>query len=246
VIEGEVMMKPTIIGPTAGTDRADAERRVLEAGWLAEQPEDVRRAVLKAARLIHQPAGEFVFHAGDDEGGLYGMVSGGVGIHLPSDTGETVLAHVIRSGVWFGYGPLLRGRERSLSFSLVEPSLLIHVPLAHAQEIAGRSPLHQRAILSVSAYGMDVATRVIETLLIRNTDRRIVATLLRVAPAHDDGRSPRGVRLTQAQLGEMANADRQVVNRALKRLEANGWVRASYGRIDIVDEAALRDFAHAR
>jgi CRP-like cAMP-binding protein len=239
-------MRPANIAQSAGIDRAEAERRVLRGGWLADQPEDVQRAVLKAARLIHHPAGEFVFHAGDSEGGLYGVVSGGVGIHLPSDAGETVLAHVIRSGVWFGYGPLLRGRERSLSFSLLEPSLLIHVPLAHAQEIAGRSPLHQRAILSVSEYGMDIATRVIETLLIRNTDRRIAATLLRVAPLRDGGSSSREVHLTQAQLGEMANAERQVVNRALKRLEANGWIRISYGRIDIVDDAALGDFAHAR
>lgn len=239
-------MSATNVRDMAVIDRGDAERRVLRAGWLADQPEDVQGAILKAARLIHYPAGEFVFHAGDSEGGLYGVVSGGVGIHLPSDAGETVLAHVIRCGVWFGYGPLVRGRRRSLSFSLVEPSFLLHMPLSNAQEIAGRSPLHQRAILSVSEYGMDAATKVIETLLIRNTDRRIAATLLRVAPLRDAGSSSREVHLTQAQLGEMANADRQVVNRALKRLEANGWIHVSYGRIDIVDEAALGSFARAR
>jgi CRP-like cAMP-binding protein len=224
-------------------DRADAERRVLQAGWLADQPEDVRRPVLKVARMVHYPAGEFVFHAGDAEGGLYGVVTGGVGVHLPSDEGMTVLAHVLRCGVWFGYGPLVRGRKRTLSFSLIEPSLLFHLPLSNAQEIANRSPSHQRAILSVSEYGMDAATKVIETLLIRNTDRRVAATLLRVAPLPDDGSCSTDVFLTQSQLGEMANAERQVVNRALKRLDAKGWIRASYGRIEILDEAALRNFA---
>jgi CRP/FNR family cyclic AMP-dependent transcriptional regulator len=227
-------------------DRADAERRVLRTGWLADQPEGVRRAILKIARLRRYPAGEFLFHAGDGEGGLYGVVSGCVGIHLPSEAGETVLAHVIRSGVWFGYGPLLRGRERSLSFSLVEPSLLFHAPLASLQGIAARSPAHQRAILSVSDYGMDIAIQVIAALLIRNSDRRIAATLLRIAPSRDGEPSSREVHLTQAQLGEMANAERQVVNRALKRLQAKGWIRVSYGRIEIVDDAALADFARAR
>lgn len=224
-------------------DRSDAERRVLQAGWLSDQPEDVRRPVLKVARLIHYRAGEFIFHAGDAEGGLYGVVTGGVGVHLPSDEGMSVLVHVLRCGLWFGYGPLVRGRKRSLSFSVTEPSLLFHVPLSHAQEIASRSFLHQRAILSVSEYGMDVAAKVIETLLIRSTDRRVAATLLRVAPLPEVGNSSIDVFLTQSQLGEMANAERQVVNRVLKRLEAKGWIRVSYGRIEILDAAALGSFA---
>jgi CRP-like cAMP-binding protein len=224
-------------------DRADAERRVLQAGWLADQPEDVRRPVRKVARLAHYPAGEFIFHAGDAEGGLYGVVNGGVGVHLPSDAGTTVLVHVLRCGLWFGYGPLVRGRKRSLSFSVIEPSLLFHLPLSIAQEIAHRPHSHQRAILSVSEYGMDTATKVIETLLIRNTDRRVAATLLRVAPLPEDGNSSVYVFLTQSQLGEMANVERQVVNRVLKRLEVKGWIRVSYGRIEIVDAAALRTYA---
>lgn len=227
-------------------DRAEAERRILRSGWLADQSEDLRGAVLKASRLVRYPSGEFVFSAGDGEGGVYGVVAGGVGIYIPSGAGDMVLAHVLRCGVWFGYGPLVQGRERRLSFSLVEPSLLVHMPLASAQEIAGRSPLHQRAMLSVSEYGMDVAIRIIETLLIRGADRRIASTLLRVAPPRDGGESSAEVRLTQSQLGEMANAERQVVNRVLKRLEAEGWIRVSYGRIEIADGAALEDFARAR
>jgi CRP/FNR family transcriptional regulator, cyclic AMP receptor protein len=224
-------------------DRAEAERQVLRVGWLADQPEDVRRPVLKVARMVHYQAGEFIFHAGDAEGGLYGVVTGGVGVHLPSDEGIAVLAHVLRCGGWFGYGPLVRGRKRSLSFSLIEPSLLFHVPLSNAQEIAQRSPSLQRAILSVSEYGMDAATKVIETLLVRNTEHRIAATLLRVAPRPHEGSCSTEVVLTQSQLGEMANAERQVVNRALKRLEAKGILRVFYGRIEIVNIAALRKFA---
>ena len=231
------------VGDAAVIDRDEAERRILRAGWLADQTEDLRRAVLKVARLVHFPAGEFVFHAGDSAGGLYGVVTGGVGIHLPSDTEETVLTHVARCGVWFGYGPLVRGQKRSLSFSLIEPSLLIHLPLAAAEDIGRRSPTHQRALLSVSEYGMDIAVRVIDTLLIRKPDRRIAATLVRVLPPREEGRPVIGVALTQAQLGSMANADRQVVNRVLKRFEACGWTSVSYGRIDILDEAALRSFA---
>jgi CRP/FNR family transcriptional regulator, cyclic AMP receptor protein len=226
-------------------DRATAEQWVLRTGWLADQPEDVRNSVLKHARIVDYQASEFIFHAGDAEGGIYGVITGGVGVHLPSDEGIPLLAHILRCGGWFGYGPLVRGRKRSLSFSLIEPTLLYHLPLSHAQEIAQASLAHQRAIMSISEYGMDVATKVIETLLIRSTDRRIAATLLRIGPAPDDGCSVIEIIITQSQLGEMANAERQVVNRALKRLEVKGILRVAYGRIEIADRSALREFASA-
>jgi CRP/FNR family transcriptional regulator, cyclic AMP receptor protein len=221
------------LGRLSVIDRATAEHWVLRAGWLADQPEDVRNSVLKHARIVDYQAGEFIFHAGDAEGGIYGVITGGVGVHLPSNEGIPVLAHILRCGEWFGYGPLVRGRKRSLSFSLIEPS------------IAQGSLAHQRAIMSISEYGMDVATKVIETLLIRSTDGRIAATLLRVARSFDEGGRSTMVVLTQSQLGEMANAERQVVNRALKRLEGKGILRVSYGRIEIVDKAALQKVAGA-
>jgi len=147
--------------------------------------------------------------------------------------------------VWFGYGPFIRGRRRVLSFSPTEVTWLLQVPLPSLQEIAGTSPLHQRAILSVGEYGMDTAITIIENLLTQNNARRIAATLLRVTPAPDEsrGKEPVEVILTQSQLGEMASVGRQVVNRELQRLEMKGWVSVSYSRIKILNRAALVAFA---
>jgi CRP-like cAMP-binding protein len=147
--------------------------------------------------------------------------------------------------VWFGYGPFIRGRRRVLSFSPTEVTWLLQVPLPSLQEIAGTSPLHQRAILSVGEYGMDTAITIIENLLTQNNARRIAATLLRVTPDPDEsrGKEPVEVILTQSQLGEMASVGRQVVNRELQRLEMKGWVSVSYSRIKILNRAALVAFA---
>ena len=228
-------------------DRSDAERRILRHGWLADQSGELQIAVLQLARLAFYPTGDFVFHADDDAGGMYGVVTGGVGIHIPASRGEIVLAHIARCGVWFGYGPFVRDRRQILSFSLIEPSWLMHVPLASIQKLSRRSLSYQRALLSVSEYGMDLATRTIETLLVRNADRRIAATLLRVAPPSEDKGSIAlpDILLTQAKLGEMANVDRQIVNRVLRKMEAKGWVQVSYGRIRIANAPALEDFAQS-
>ena len=186
-----------------------------------------------------------MFHAGDETGGICGLVSGGIGIYLPSESGDLRLAHIGRSGVWFGYGPLIRGRRRSLTFSPTEATWLLQVPLPALQEIAGASLVQQRAILSIGEYGMDTAIAVIDNLLIQNNARRIAATLLRVAPVPEPWDSSREVEIniTQSQLGEMATVGRQVVNRELQRLEAKRWLSVSYSRIKILNRDALAGFA---
>ena len=226
-------------------ERATAERRILLRGWLSEQPEEVRAAILHRARLVRYEAGDYVFHAGDETGGICGLVSGGIGIYLPSESGDLRLAHIGRSGVWFGYGPLIRGRRRSLTFSPTEATWLLQVPLPALQEIAGASLVQQRAILSIGEYGMDTAIAVIDNLLIQNNARRIAATLLRVAPVPEpwDGSKEVEIIITQSQLGEMATVGRQVVNRELQRLEAKRWLSVSYSRIKILNRDALAGFA---
>lgn len=226
-------------------DRVTAELRILQRGWLSEQPHEARVAILQRARLVRHDAGDFVFHAGDEAGGICGVVSGGIGIYLPTESDDLRLAHIGRCGVWFGYGPLIRGRRRSLSFSPIEATWLLQVPLLALQEIAAASFAHQRAILSVGEYGMDTAIAVIENLLIQNHARRIAATLLRVAPIADagSGGGSADIVVTQAQLGEMASVGRQVVNRELQRLGMKGWISASYNRIKVLDPDALAAFA---
>ena len=229
-------------------ERAVAERRITQSGWLSEQPENIRSAILQRARLARHDAGDFVFHAGDEGGGICGVVSGGIGIYLPTEGDDLRLAHIGRCGVWFGYGPLIRGRRRALSFSPTEPTMLLQVPLPALQEIAGTSLLHQRAVMSASEYGMDTAIAVIASLLIQNHARRIAATLLRVSPATDEGGGdgPVEVLVTQSQIGEMASVGRQVVNRELQRFAARGWISASYSRITVLNRDALDAFANGK
>ena len=94
--------------------------------------------------------------------------------------------------------------------------------------------------------GQMQAIRVISDLLIPKAPRRVAAVLLRatgygeVEAGHADG-----FVLTQAQLAQMANCSRHVVNRTFVQFEHEGWIAARYNRVRIVDEKALTDFAYA-
>jgi CRP/FNR family cyclic AMP-dependent transcriptional regulator len=52
--------------------------------------------------------------------------------------------------------------------------------------------------------------------------------------------SARQVGVSQETLALMLATSRQTVNHVLKNLEAKGWVRLRYGRVEIVDLVSLR------
>lgn len=226
-------------------DRAKLEAIAKSSGWLALQPELFQDAVLSKASVVSFAAREYVFHTGDEPGGVYGVVSGGFGIYTAARDSSVSLGHILRAGRWFGYGPALTRASRTLTFRTTEPSAAFFVPLAALDEIGSRNTGFMRRVCTMLAVAVDEAIATTADLLIRRSDMRIAATLLRVTGVEDGiGPSdPDGYILTQAELAEMANVSRDVMNRTLARFKAQGWVALTYNRIALRDPAALSAFA---
>lgn len=215
-------------------------------GWLSEQPPVFRQQLLRMARALSIARGDWVFAMGDSPGGIYGVVSGGIGIEGAGPFHMLRLGHVIRAGVWFGHHPILSpGGRRSQGMRAMEDSVLLHVPLAPLEALVKSDPVAARAIGSMADGGSILATRIISDLLIPDASQRIAAVLLRVTAAEEglEPHHPDGFLMTQAELGEMANVSRPYVNRVLRELEDRGWLAKRYQRLRIIDVEALRGFA---
>ncbi len=226
--------------------RTEAERIAISHGWLAGQPRSFQPGLLRRAELKHFDAGAFVYHAGDDPGGIYGIVRGAFAIYLPLVRGGTRMVHIARTGVWFGQGPMNIRRDRKMSFRASEEAAVLHVSLPALNEIVARDPMTLRSFGALTEINLEIAATAVRDLLIRRADQRIAATLLRVTSADSGSPSddPSGFSLTQSELGEMANASRDLVNRTLAGFEARGWISKSYNRIAIGNLEALAEFAH--
>ena len=211
-------------------------------GWLSIQPEALRDRILGAGQQLRLDRGDYVFREGDPPGGVYGIASGGIGAWIQIRGRGEVMAHIMRQGHWFGMGPLNIGGTRTLTFRATETSLLVHLPLARLRALEPETAVR---LAGLSEFGAREIAEVGADLLIRDAGRRIAATLLRVTRAQlgilPDSRE--GYSLTQAELGEMANASRSYTNRTLDRFQAAGWARLGYNRIAILDAGALADFA---
>lgn len=219
-------------------NRNAAERIAAGSAWLAGQPTAFGRAVIEQARLVSFSAGSTIFDPDDPPGGIYGLVAGAVLVTVVPPHGGPLPAHLLRPPVWFGEGPALQRGPRWLGFHAQEACFALHVPLVALAALTEGDTAATRSLAAISQGSMRIAARVIADLLIRPPERRIAAVLARVA-------APEGTafRLTQGELGELANASREQVNRALARFAAAGWLTAGYRQVTLREAGALADFA---
>lgn len=227
-------------------DTAFSDQVLHEAGWLARLPADFRAAWMARATPFSVPRGEMIYRDGDEGRCLYGLISGAMAITIGPPRLAPRLINIMHPGTWFGVGPLLREGGRKVEFRAAEPSRLVRVSGAAIDQMTAQFPDTPKHIGALAMYGHDVSNRVAAELLIPFSARRVAAVILRIAapPAEEAQVSPQGVRVTQAQLAEMANVSRNLANTALGELRAAGWVEARYNRIAVRDAAALAAYAY--
>ena len=227
------------------SDGQDGRGPLFAHPWLANEPASFRSAIFGAAFERTVAAGQRLYEIGDEPGGIYGVVSGGILLSVETRSGDLVPAHLVRRGTWFGHGPLMTRRRRVLDARAVEDSVLLHLPVAALNRIIYRDPGLSRPIGAISDYTQDVSIACVADLLIRDTERRVAAVLLRVTGA-DRGLEPEnggGVPLTQSLLAELACTSRHSINRVLADFEARGFVTWRYGQVRIEDAKGLEGFA---
>ena len=225
-------------------DISDARSFLLANGWLAEEESWLQKSLLNACELRSLPPESFTHHVGDPSGGIYGIVSGGIGVLLPSRNLELMLCHVLRPGTWFGYGPILTGKTRSLTFQAVEPSVSVYVSYATLQKLITDRPAIGLRLAALSERNITFAISTIGDLMIASGERRIAAVLSRISrPVTASQEQPYPIRLSQAQVGQMANASRDRVNAALSKFSKKGWIKVSFKLIEVTNLQALEKHA---
>jgi len=215
-------------------------------GWLATQPAAFRREILRLSRPREVARHEWVFAIDDPPGGIYGVISGGIGIEGAGPFHTVRLGHVLRTGSWFGYHPILTGgRRRVQGMRAMEDSVLLYVPLPQLRVLVESNPVAARCIGTLANDFSILGTRVVSDLLIPKAPQRIAAVLLRITAAEDgvEPVHPDGFQMTQAELGELSNVSRANVNRVLGEFLKKGWISKQHQRVRVLDVPALRSFA---
>lgn len=213
---------------------------VRQAAWISQwlTPGDLAplgaediRALGALIQEDHYPAGATIFKLGDAPTRINIVRSGAIELSRRS-RGRRIVLQIHRPGDVFGDVSLfLRMRVPWDAVALEDTVIYSFESVSLYRLLEQRPRLAWAWLHSVSARVAGFWSRVVE-LLAGGLEAQVASVLMRRA---EDG----VLNLSQASLAELVGHPRTSINRVLKHLEAEGLVKVSYGRVEILDDAGL-------
>jgi CRP/FNR family transcriptional regulator, cyclic AMP receptor protein len=226
--------------------RAHSYREILRADhWYRSLPEPFASRLLDAATVRELPARATLFARGDAPTGLHAVVTGAVRVVRLTDEGDEIMQRVAEPPIWFGEVELIDGEPPTLHVIAERDATVVHVPLAALERLLEDDPRMWREVARLAVRRLRLATAVLEDLATSPPEVRLARRILMINGGYGDWheRKLRAIDVRQAQLASMVSVSRQTLNQLLKDLEARGVLALAYGRIEVVDETALREIA---
>ena len=188
------------------------------------------------------PAGQTLFHMGDDGGSLHFIERGRVKVTIPSSSGEELILAILGAGNLLGELSLFDGKPRSATVQALEDTETLC--------------LHREDLLALMRGRFDVVEKILVVLAgrIRDTDTlladkhflditaRLAKKILDLGDTfgiQEGGQVRIGVKITQKDLASMIGATRESINKQIKALRDQGLVRISGGTIEILKRERL-------
>lgn len=228
------MRRPTAIP-------SQLQHALRSEAWFAEAPAALQEALLMQGRLWTLAHGERLFERGAMAEGLCCVTAGALRVgSLQPDGSESLLAYVVPYQ-WFGEISLIDGRPRTHDAVADGASTVLVVPHAGLQAWLQDHPAHWQHIARLACMKLRLLFTVLEDIAHLPIEARLAKRLWMVAHGYGarSGEPRRRIRLPQEQLALMLGVTRQSVNKALRALEARGWLQLRYGEIELLDLEAL-------
>ena len=226
--------------------REEVIEALQRTALFCELPEDDHRALASRATERRLNRGETLFLAGEPAAGLYVIVQGAVRAYRVSTDGREQIIHVERSGATLAEVPVFDGGTYPSSTAAEEDSLVLFLPREEVVRLCLERPKISLAALRLLAGRMRKCAALVERLSLRDVDRRVAQLLLDEGGDYGQRTASAvsfSLALTHTQIANRVGSVREVVSRALSRLQASGLIQMDGRQIRIVDIGALRDYA---
>jgi CRP/FNR family cyclic AMP-dependent transcriptional regulator len=226
-------------------DLDEGLRAVTSQGWLSATSSDFQRAILSGCDCRPVEAGEPIQVGGEDHGEMIGLVRGILELRTTLGPADTAIMHFAHPVFWLGFVPTLFKQPRRAAASAKTKVWLVRVPEPTIRKTLKENPHWWAFFLQpLLEYG-DIGVTIAADLMIRDSERRCAAALLRLAGCRYAG--PQDVTavevpLTQNELAGAANLSRNSVGTMLQRLATRGFVEVGYGTMTVRTPTAMRAF----
>lgn len=227
------------------TDKISALRRTALFGGLNE-PELSSLAGRATERRLAR--GEILFMAGDEAAGLFVVVEGALRAYREGLDGREQIIHVERAGATIAELPVFDDKPYPSTVAAEEDSIVLFLAKTDVRALCLSQPELALIALKLLAGRLRKCAELVEALSLREVDQRLARWLLAEARTRGRRLSDKlelNLVLTNQQIAAHIGSVREVVSRALARLQQNGLIEVDGRHVFIADEAALAVFSQS-
>jgi CRP/FNR family transcriptional regulator, cyclic AMP receptor protein len=190
------------------------------------------------------PSGVRVFHEGDRSDACYLVRSGDLRVTREHPDGRAIALATLGPGDLFGELAMLDGEARSASVETLSDSELLALPASDLRRLLADHPeISVKLVVALTRRLRETNERVARQSF-QTVPSRVAGVLTQLIAEETtaEGRQGVTVRMTQADLAQLAGTSRESVSRFLATLERAGVVQVGRGRVTVVEPRRLRAY----
>ena len=210
--------------------------------WTQELPAEQLSRVRASIAVREFEAGVCICRKGDPANAWLGVIDGLIKLHSLSPAGKSVTFAGIPAGGWFAEGSVLKGQDIKYDVVALRDSRIAFMPEATFRWLLDTSIPFNRFLLKQLNERLGHFIGMVEHDRLLEPDARVARTLAALFNPHLYPDSDPQVQISQEELGYLAGASRQRVNRALQVLGKAGLIKVDYGLVTVLDLDGLQRF----
>lgn len=221
------------------TSKVDLVKAQTWAGELAAHE------IERASRGITERAftkGSYICHRGDRMDHWTGVVSGLVKISVISRGGKAITFAGAGAGTWFGEGSVLKNEPRKYDVVAIRDTRLALLNKPTFDWLSENSLAFNRFLVRHLNERMGQFIGTIEFDRILQPQARVARSLSWFFNPFLSPDMTGQLEITQEELGMLAGVSRQVVNKSLQALQAEGMITIAHEQICVLDLEGLKRY----
>jgi CRP/FNR family transcriptional regulator len=190
------------------------------------------------------PKGVRVFHEGDRSDACYIVRNGDLRVTREHPDGRAIALATLGPGDIFGELAMLDGEARSASVEALSECQLLALPAGDVRRLLqGSSEITVKLVVALTRRLREANERIARQSF-QTVPSRVAGVLSQLIAEETplDGRDGVTIRMTQADLAQLAGTSRESVSRFLATLERAGVVHVGRGRVTVLEPRRLRAY----
>lgn len=222
------------------TGTCKTPEQVLHAfPFFADVDEPTFAELVAGSHSRHYAKDEVLFFDGEPCKGLFLVQSGAVKIFKLNDSGREQIIHIQRPGDAVAELPLFDNGPYPASAAAMDDAVVLFIPKTTFHDLLARHPQLGQTIIAALAKRLRSLVALVENLSLRQVRQRLVRLLLEEA----QGTPAFQLDFTNEELAARLGSVRDVISRTLSGLQADGLIRLTGRRVEIINPRAMADEA---